>query len=808
MNNPFETKNDMTKLNNAAYDHLNMLNEHTKENIMEVAKTPKKAAEAIASKAVKKSKEALKELSDKLSENNQTNDSSISSQGRKKLKNKVLRNIGDKARSGISKGKNIAKIGKGAKIGKNAAKAANMAKIGSKGLKGFKLVRNLKKARSAIKLAQIGRAALTGGAAIAGGPVGIALFVGSFVAPYAIEAIWKNREKIYEGGKSIVSKLSEKDIKDIAKAKQGQVGETVETKDLKIEGDNGKTLLEVDDQGKILTNEFTQESNLAFYQEKDGEKVMVMDEEWLEDPELEIDESENTTIEPGQKLEANSQSNSKQDTEIQSPPLEKEAVENPQISSEQNTKLPPPPPPIEIENVNSQQINSETTVEIGNKQKLIRPNAVIPETLIPEPEIPQNLNQSAIAESAISPPVETQETVATEEMVSGIDVVQNSLENLVANNQGNTQIKNQQEYFRDTIDVAQENSFAIEPDPQILHSNEKPNFNQNKAGSSIIDLFEANSADGEHLATKDYDIQRRGRSYFLKDLEGNVLLEARKPAVGTKINQNNLNPAQKQDLNFLREDLEENKGITGGFKLAIRAAKSAIALTPGATMIRLFNENAKSLADGEGLSTDKYNINKEGNVYKLSDKEGNLLFSAQRTSEGKIATKGKLTESLKQDFRALQNDLSQGRVISGAFKIATRALGAVFMASPGGKIVNLFNNHSKDGNNLQTENYDISRKDNNYFVKDRQNQKLLMRAKITPDNVESTISNNSQLKTDLQNLGQSLNNTEITGGFKPEANSHQIDSTPLVNRFEKYQTTDTLPKGTTKETVKAGSMEL
>lgn len=781
MGNPFEAKNDLNKLNGAAYNQLNILNNHGKENIMEVAETSKKAAEVIAGETVRKSKEALQELSSKLSENNQKNDVSSG--------NKVLRNIGDKARSGIGKGKKIANIGKGAKAAKAAkaaAKGANMAKWGAKGLKGVKLARNLKKARSAIKLAQLGRVALTGGAAIAGGPVGIALFVGSFVAPYAIEAIWKNREKIYEGGKSIVSKLSEKDIKDIAKAKQGQVGETVEAKDLKIEGNQGQTLLEVDDRGKIITNEFSQESNLAFYQEKDGEKVMLMDEEWLEDPELEMDESENAATEPKQKLEANNQSN-----------------------TQQNTQLPPPPPTIEIENVENPQINTETTVEIGDQQGITTPNAVIPKTVIPEPEIPQDLNQSAVTESAISPSAETQEAVVTEEMVSGVDVVRNSLENLVTNNQGNTQIKNQQAYFQDTLDLAQENSFEIEAEPQVPKSNENQNFNQNRAGSSIIDLFEENSADGEHLATKDYDIQRRGRSYFLKDLEGNILLEARKTAVGTKINQNNLNPAQKQDLNFLREDLEENKGITGGFKLAIRAAKSAIALTPGATMIRLFKENAKSITNGEGLNTDKYNINKEGNVYKLSDKEGNLLFSAQRTSEGKIATKGKLSESLKQDFKALQNDLSQGRVISGAFKIATKALGAAFMTSPGGKIVNLFNNHSKDGENLQTEKYNISRKDNNYFVRDKQNQNLLMTAKVTPNNVESTISNNNQLKTDLQNLGQGLNNTEITGGFKPEANSHQIDSTPLVNRFEKYQATNTLPKGTIKETVKAGSgMEL
>lgn len=732
MNNPFDAKNDLSKLENSAYRYIEDGNEHAKEN-----------AKEIMNKAKEKSKQGLSELVKSLQNKNQVLPDNGNSPN--KVKGKALRKAGDMVRSAVSKGKGtkIASAGKTVNKAKKFGKIARVAKFAGKGAK---LARFAKKGRTALKLAQIGRVALTGGAVLAGGPVGIALFVGSTIAPFAIEAIWKNREKIYSGGKSIVSKLSSEDIDSITEAKQGKVGDTVESaKSLKIEGDNGKTLLETDSEGKILQNEFTEENNLAFYQEQDGEKSMLYDEEWEREAELES-ESEKIveTLDRKTNLE----------TDVKDP-------------GKDSNPLSPP-----------------ETLTKKNQNNAVNSNTVVPENIIPEAKLPKEADKSAVTPSAITPAAETESITSKDETVSGVDVVRGSLQNLITNNPDSS-IAESGEFLQDTLDIAEENSFEIEANPQTPQSNEKINFNRNEAGSSLMDLFEEHSKDGEHLTTRDYNLQRRGRSYFLKDREGNVLMEARKTAFGTKIAQNNLNPSQERDLSFLKEDLEEGKGITGGFKPSERPIEAVDTIAPGASMIRLYDENASNLAPGEKLQTNRYDISKQDNLYQLSDKEGNVLFAAKKTKAGQITTKGKLGSQLKQDFKTLQNDIAQGNVIGGAFKLGAKALGKAFMASPAGAVVNLFKQFSPDQQTVETQDYSISRKNNLYYLKDRVEGNTLMVARENSDgSFDLKTNGNKNLASSIQQLTNSMKE----GGTMPKAFEPITgnESSSLVNRFEKY----------------------
>ena len=202
----------------------------------------------------------------------------------------ITRRLGNKTRGAIRFAKNarrlktVAKAGKMVKTAgklKTASKLAKTANVAKNAGKIFKMGRNAKKAHTAIKLAQAGRIAVTGGAALAGGPVGIALLAGSVLAPYAIEAVWKNREKIYEGSKDLVtkSKLAAEDIGGLIAGKNAKEGDLVpEAKGLKVTGAGQQTLLEIDDGGKVLANNFTPDQKLAFYQENEGEKTMLLDE--------------------------------------------------------------------------------------------------------------------------------------------------------------------------------------------------------------------------------------------------------------------------------------------------------------------------------------------------------------------------------------------------------------------------------------------------------------------------------------------------------------------------------------------------
>lgn len=195
----------------------------------------------------------------------------------------LTQRLGNKVRGitrGAKNGRTIKAASKANKIGR-FTKTLTMAKNAGNVAKAAKVAYTAKKAHTAIKLAQVGRIAVQGGVALAGGPVGIGLLVGSVVAPIAIEHIWKNREQIYEGGKDLVSqsRLMAEDVSGILKGKNAREGEIVpEAKGLKITGDNQQTLLDVDKDGKVLTNNFAPEQKLAFYQDKQGEKSMLIDE--------------------------------------------------------------------------------------------------------------------------------------------------------------------------------------------------------------------------------------------------------------------------------------------------------------------------------------------------------------------------------------------------------------------------------------------------------------------------------------------------------------------------------------------------
>jgi hypothetical protein len=377
---------------------------------------------------------------------------------------KITQRLGNKTRgiSRIFKGKTSRGLGKAAKLGntlskvKNAgragrfAKTLGMAKNAETVAKRAKTANTAYKAVKVAKLANTGRILATGGVALAGGPVGIAVLAGSVIAPIAIEAVWKNREKIYDGGKKLVnhSKIATADIGAMVKGKNSKPGEVVpELAGMKVTGDDRDktTLLEADDQGKILTNKFAPEQKLAFYQEKNGEKSMLLDE-------ADLDQNQATSI------------------------------------------------------VNPAGVGS--------------PKAV----------------------------------------VSGTSVVSNTLTSLAGNNPGNPEIQKQTAFLGNNLTQAQANI--------PVKANVKESIKLNEAGSSIINLFNSElppKKRNQTLETEDYSISRRGNDYFLKDKSGNLLLQAVNTGFGTKIKSSNLNPAQKEDLGYLKEDLRLNEGITGGF---------------------------------------------------------------------------------------------------------------------------------------------------------------------------------------------------------------------------------------------------
>lgn len=392
--------------------------------------------------------------------------------------------LGNKVR-GISRGaknarklKAASKVGTVAKVGRFGKTLNNVKKMGT-AVKTLKMAKTGKNVYTAAKLANFGRISATGGLALAGGPVGIGLMVGSVVAPYAIEAVWKNREKIYEGSKDLVtkSKVMTADIAGLVKGKNAQPGEIVpEAKGLKVTKAGQQTLLEVDDEGKVLANNFSPEDKLTFYQGNDGERSLLVDEAQI----------------------ANTQANTSQESQT-------------------------------------------------GKQ-------------------------------------------------SGTSIVGQSLSKLAQNNPDNPQIQGEAQYLGNSLGAA--NSLTTQtPGKNAVALNE--------AGSSVINLFNSHLEPGKRnqtLETQNFTISRRGNDYFLKDKEGNNLLQATNTGFGTKIKSSNLKPQQMEELNYLKQDLRLNQGITGGFEpigLIKTNGKTAQAQAPEPTVQ---TQAPESVADKEPVA--------------------------------------------------------------------------------------------------------------------------------------------------------------------------------------------------------------
>lgn len=403
-------------------------------------------------------------------------------------KSKSLRQrLGNKTR-GLTrglKGKSLTKVAtKGSKVAKATrfAKTARMAKNAGTVIKTGKVANTAYKAAKVAKLANMGRIAATGGVALAGGPVGVGLLVASVVAPIAIEAIWKNREQIYEGGKDLVtkSKLTASNISEIISAKNTKEGDIVPNgkgKELLLKGDDQSTLLETDGDGKVITNNFTPEQKLAFYQEAQGQKSMLLDE---------------TDLFPAS--ETGSQ------------------VVTPEIATQESSAT-----------ISQNNVNTATTTQIPNANFLAS-------------------NQTPMPESQ-----------------SGTSIISNTLGSLAQNNPNNPEIQQQTKFLDNNLQQSKVNAQS----PGI-----KGSIKLNEAGSSIINLFNSQlppEKRNQTLETKDYSISRRGNDYFLKDKEDKLLLQASNTGFGTKIKQSNLSPEQQEDLNYLKQDLRLNEGLTGGF---------------------------------------------------------------------------------------------------------------------------------------------------------------------------------------------------------------------------------------------------
>ena len=833
MSNPFIADNSNKKLEAEANRYLTTRVRNAEKGVEKSIDKTKKVAGKVAGKAAQKTFASTKGLQDylvnnllkgtKQEEHKEKVDAKDILRGKKNISRtgKVLRGFGDKVRGLGKGGKALNTAQKGAKAAKTAQKGAKIAnaaqkgtkavkaaKMGATALKVAKVAKVAKTGRNALKLAQLGKIALTGGAALAGGPVGIALFAGSIAAPYAIGAIWKNREKIYEGGKNLAikSQLKADEIVGIVKGKGAEVGDIVpEAKGLTVEDNGGKTLLQVDNKGKVKQNNFEDKIHLAFIQGEGKEKKMLLDEEDIRDFEY-VDEWQSTseaTIDESNVAPEKETLIQKDIAPIQTP--EKETLIQEGVA------------PVQAPEKNKEQptINLESTIEVGSDRGKTSLNAN-PEIAQGASNIPNTIVPEDTEKSAIAPPAQQEAAVgepgivATGE-ISGVDVVRNSLAALALNNPNNAQIQATTSLLGDTIDAAEAN--AKTP----AATNKKQKFNANQAGSAVMDLFNRESKDDESLSTQKYDIERKGRTFFLKDKEGNTLLEASKTMVGTKVVNNIKDPEQMQDLKFLGEDLADSRGITGGFKPPTPQASKAndSDLTPGKTLIDLFDRHSP---DGQPIETAEYNIHKQGNQYQLQDKEGKTLFSAQKEKSGDISVQGKLTNKLKQEFTTLKQDLAKGDGALGFYKMGFRLVKAGVMATAGAALIGLFKEHSKDKETLATKDYDISRRGNQYALRDK-NKNLLMVANDTPAGIETKIAESGKLKQDLDFLSQELaGKMPLTGGFKPEAENLQTKKvdpaaqTPanavvstkteptLTNRFEKYKTNENMQVGSSVKT--------
>lgn len=259
------------------------------------------------------------------------------------------------------------------------------------------------------------------------------------------------------------------------------------------------------------------------------------------------------------------------------------------------------------------------------------------------------------------------------ELEDGLSVINRSLQSLARNNQQNPQVQQTVEFLTESVQQAEENSREDSPIQTASTNQQKVRFNQNQAGSAVIDLFKSHNNGRNPMTAGKYQVERKGKSYFLKDKQGKVLLQARKTLFGTGIKHNSLNNEQKADLNYLREDLKLGEGISGNFKSRPPRPKTAEqtaqkeGFNPGKAIIKLFNDHSQ---DHYNLQTQKYNIKREGANYQVFDKSGNLLITTTKDEQNRVTSKGVFSPQLKYDLKVLGGDQRMNELLSGNFKVA------------------------------------------------------------------------------------------------------------------------------------------
>lgn len=693
MSSPFETDNNDRKLKEAGDSYLQDRTKSITGFLGNSATwTVKGAATLIVLATVKSFSKISNLFKNQNKKPKQNNNSSVSSPKKTNTFFKDTSNkVGDKARNVMSKQNNNSQQNDfetkpDLKVTKNKSLFATANKQAEEKSKLKKTLEKGEQIQTGLKIAQVAKTVSAGGVAAAGGPIGITLVAAGIAAPMVIGAIWKNRNKVYEAkdGQVTNSQINLDDTLDIIKSKQGKVGETMpEAKGLKIESDEGKTLFEADEKGKILTNDLPQDKQLYFFQEdengkptnlvtepKDLKLDLASQNQSLLNPEGKGDrpitpkmieqeksdrfenstpiaeEADNNAIaislyQDGKRAETQigsvfSQGTQKYLTKEDGPCLEGISIKdikglmdmkNQQIGEKTNN------PDFMVKDtqgktifstdkdgvVKTNNIDRDLTIGFNKKDKMVfyespltqekiarenegiklfnktSPNQntdsstinhdsqdenIVKNSLhstdIPAAILPEDKNESAKTNSAISiAEVETdkiqtninssqQDNVVSsnnKNELSGYKVILNALSTLKDNNPNNKKINRDTTNLGNTVNIANHNSQF------------KSKFNANEAGSSLIKLFKDNSKDGLSLSTKDYEITRRGKDYTLADKSGNVLLTARDSGMfGTGVYNNNLSSEHKQDLKYLKEDLDMEAPISGGFNKNTKSA--------------------------------------------------------------------------------------------------------------------------------------------------------------------------------------------------------------------------------------------
>jgi hypothetical protein len=189
----------------------------------------------------------------------------------------------------------------------------------------------------------------------------------------------------------------------------------------------------------------------------------------------------------------------------------------------------------------------------------------IGKTLVPKAVIPEDQSKAAVTPEAIAPGAKNQKEGQQDNQgnqeESGLNSITRTLDALIKNNKGNKDVVAQAKKLKSTIKESEQNT-----KPQKDNK-----FNANQAGANMIKLFKQESKDDKSLTTQSYDITRRGKEYTMSDKLGNTLLVAKdNGSFGTGIQENNLTPNAKKDLNYLGQDLDQKKPSTGGFERTIK----------------------------------------------------------------------------------------------------------------------------------------------------------------------------------------------------------------------------------------------